>query len=121
LPAVAENLFGFAGNPFQIAASAKHIQIAWASTQTSVTGNSAFVGNPISTATGSKFQVETDYRGSGAYPLVFRRFHNTPTLFAQSQAASSNIGIQWRHSYDRTVVYFPPTSSTPASVTVARP
>jgi RHS repeat-associated protein len=34
-------------------------------------------GNPISPGTGNKFQRETDYAGTGEFPLVFERYYNS--------------------------------------------
>lgn len=34
-------------------------------------------GNPINQANGNKFQVETDFQGSGSFPLVFKRTYNS--------------------------------------------
>ncbi|HVJ61654.1 MAG TPA: RHS repeat-associated core domain-containing protein [Tahibacter sp.] len=52
-------------------------------------------GNPVFTATGAKFQGETDYAGSGEFPLNYRR-----TYFSMSPIASA-LGFHWRGSYER--------------------
>ena len=47
---------------------------------------SGLVGDPINTANGNSFQVETDYAGSGVFPLDFTRTYNS-------------IDGLWRHKY----------------------
>jgi RHS repeat-associated protein len=51
--------------------------------------------DPINTATGNKYQQDTDFHGS--VWLTFRRFYNSVTV------ASSTLGPQWRHSFDRSL------------------
>jgi YD repeat-containing protein len=67
-------------------------------------------GNPINPLTGNKYQVETDYVGSGPYPLQFQRFYNSTMGFG-----SGLIGTKWRHTFDRSLVVLGST------VTVVRP
>lgn len=55
-------------------------------------------GDPITLGTGNKYQIETDYRGSGPMPLDFTRIYN-----ALSTPGSHLIGAQWRHEYSRSV------------------
>jgi YD repeat-containing protein len=62
-------------------------------------------GNPVNTGTGNKYQVETDYTGSGPFPLSFKRYYNSDV-----GALTSRIGTQWRHSYDRVVKVIDPTT-----------
>jgi RHS repeat-associated protein len=50
------------------------------------------VGNPIELVSGEKIQRETDYVGSGAFPLSFTR---------------SYLGGVWRHTYDRELDFGP--------------
>jgi YD repeat-containing protein len=53
-------------------------------------------GNPINTATGNKFQTETDFTwGSGQ---IFKRFYNG------GSAAEQGLGLAWRHSLMRRIV-----------------
>lgn len=40
-------------------------------------GECPVCGNPISPGTGNKFQKETDYVGTGEFPLVFDRYYNS--------------------------------------------
>ena len=62
------------------------------------------IGNPINPATGNKFQIETDYAGSGPFPLRFSRIYNaqgtarTDWLGSDLQAI---IGERWVHNYER--------------------
>lgn len=57
------------------------------------------VCNPIHVGTGNKYQREQDYRGTGAFPLQLDRYYNSV-----AGVEVRNIGEQWRHTYDRTVV-----------------
>lgn len=54
-------------------------------------------GNPINVAVGNKFQVETDYAGTGTGYLPFRRYYNSQR--AQYTQNWSSVGHRWRHSY----------------------
>ena len=51
--------------------------------------------NPIFPGTGNKSQVDTDYVGTGAFPLVFKRTYNS--------LASLRAG--WRDSYERSITF----------------
>ena len=51
--------------------------------------------DPINTATGNKFQQDTDFQG--APWLTFRRFYNSAPVLA------SRLGPRWRHSFDRSL------------------
>lgn len=53
------------------------------------------IGNPINFTSGNKYKAELDYRGAGAFPLVFERHYNS----AIGQYAS--IPGKWRHTYQR--------------------
>ena len=55
-------------------------------------------GNPISIATGNKFQQETDYTGRGDARLQISRFYNSI-----STTAKISIGKNWRFYYDRRI------------------
>lgn len=54
------------------------------------------VGDPINASTGNKYLQDDDY-ASGAW-LTFRRFYNS-----QPEVASAALGMQWRHSFDRSL------------------
>lgn len=66
------------------------------------------VGNPINAGTGNKYQAQTDYQGSGLFPLQFTRHYNS-----QSEQAGS-IGYGWNALGTLQVV-------TPDFVKVIRP
>ena len=68
------------------------------------------MGNPIEPALANKFQDETDYRGSGEFPLAFVRTYNSVSV------PQSRLGLQWRHSYDRAVQPVPGVTPTAADV-----
>ena len=55
-------------------------------------------GNPINTSTGNKFQDETDYAGTGPYPLKFHRYYNS------AGPGDGTIGARWTHSFSRVLV-----------------
>ncbi len=77
-------------------------------------------GKPINTATGVENEAEVDYQGSGAYPLLLRRYFSSVTGTSSPMAAASLIGNLWRHSYDRSLVSYPTAYPNPV-VTLARP
>jgi len=56
-------------------------------------------GNPINQATGNKYQIEIDYTGEGAFPLVFARFYNSRGTVA------SKLGASWSHSFGQRIHY----------------
>ena len=59
-------------------------------------------GNPVDPAVGNKFQVETDYVGSGQFPLRFVRYYNSIRA-----AVDSGTGPGWTHTYSRAVLINP--------------
>ncbi|SFF06000.1 RHS repeat-associated core domain-containing protein [Dyella marensis] len=69
-------------------------------------------GDPINTATGNKYEEAEDF-SDGSW-LTFRRFYNSSTA-----ATSNAMGANWRHSFDRTVQYFP--GDTASVAIVSRP
>ena len=76
---------------------------------------SLFVADPIFTATGNKFQQETDYRSPGR--LTFRRFYNSKIV-----ANTTELGPQWRHTFDRSLQFVPTgTTATIGSILLNRP
>jgi YD repeat-containing protein len=72
---------------------------------------SPLTGDPINAATGNKYLQDDDYPDGGW--LTFRRFYNS-----SEGAASSAIGTQWRHSFDRSLDII---GSPPATIIVLRP
>jgi RHS repeat-associated protein len=57
------------------------------------------VGNPISLATGNKFEAVTDYRSGGSRSLTFTRYYNSQSL------VTGTLGPAWRHNYDRRLIF----------------
>ena len=55
--------------------------------------------NPINAGTGNKYQMETDYRGSGPFPLVFRRHYNSRI----GEREATRLGLHWRSDFDRSI------------------
>ncbi len=53
-------------------------------------------GNPIHVGTGNKFQAETDYVGSGPFPLRFVRYYNSH----DDETLTVSLGARWRHAYE---------------------
>jgi RHS repeat-associated protein len=64
--------------------------------------------DPINTATGNKYQQDTDFRGSSW--LTFRRFYNSIGYVSQTE-----LGPQWRHSFDRSLEFIELYGDTHAS------
>lgn len=62
--------------------------------------NRILFGNPINIGTGNKYQLETDYQGSGDFPLVYERFYNSDISTVSDGFGSGN---GWRHSYSRSI------------------
>ena len=56
-------------------------------------------GNPINTATGNKFQIETDFIGAPNTGLELRRYYNS-----QSTVAPGEFGINWSSTYQRSII-----------------
>ena len=63
------------------------------------------VGNPIHPFTGNKYQIDTDYVGSGVFPLRFDRVYNS-----SSAVGHGRMGAKWRHFYDRYLSVFGPNA-----------
>ncbi|MFZ2725171.1 MAG: RHS repeat-associated core domain-containing protein [Methylococcaceae bacterium] len=71
--------------------------------------------NPINGGTGNKYQLETDYRSSGVYPLVFQRHYNS------IDTGKSAIGNRWHNSFsDNLLIEAPNPISVPNSIRVNR-
>lgn len=64
-------------------------------------------GNPINHSTGNKFQEETDYIGTGPFPIVFKRYYNSQdsdgSLAACTWTGTVSFGERWKFSYSRRV------------------
>ena len=81
--------------------------------------------NPINAATGNKFQYDTDYIGSGPFPLQFIRYYNSAAFVSQLGGVENNryresMGT-FRHSYDRAVVLELTPAPQPPFARVDRP
>ena len=75
--------------------------------------------DPIQTASGNKHQLETDFIGTGPFPLEFRRVYDSKRLWLD---AAVPLGIGWTHScYGQIVVAPAPGSSTLSEAIVYRP
>jgi RHS repeat-associated protein len=75
--------------------------------------------NPIGTASGNKHQVETDFVGTGAFPLVFNRTYDSKRTWLANPIP---IGIGWTHRYLASIVITPAQgSSTLSEAIVYRP
>ena len=74
------------------------------------------VNNPIQASTGNKYQRETDYTGSGAFPLRFQRHYNH-----QSFTHESALGLKWRHHYGRSIALAVKPDETVTTAYVFRP
>jgi RHS repeat-associated protein len=73
-----------------------------------------FGGNPINTATGNKFQAETDYVGIGPFPLRYIRYYN-------SRQDSGGVHGNWNSSYGGFLSVWPATKTMPATAALDRP
>ena len=62
------------------------------------------VGDPINPSNGNKYLEDTDYLGSQW--LTFRRFYNSES------AISAETGLQWRHSFDRSLTMLDSPATT---------
>ena len=68
-------------------------------------------GNPVNIGSGAKVQKETDYIGTGPFPLQLTR------RYTSGFERASTMGRSWRHSYDVRIVTITPG----ATVVVQRP
>lgn len=69
-------------------------------------GQCPLLANPIHGGTGNKYQAEADYTGAGSMPLNFTRHYNSRLLRLYAAPNLnlghwSNLGPNWRSSYDR--------------------
>lgn len=65
--------------------------------------------NPIGTASGNKHQVETDFLGTGPFPLLLTRTYNSKTTWL---ANGVPLGMGWVHRYLAQVSIVPPQGSS---------
>ncbi len=59
-------------------------------------------GNPINVSVGNKFEAETDYTGTGVYPLQFVRYYNS----LATVTSNLSVGIGWTHNFARRIDMF---------------
>jgi YD repeat-containing protein len=67
-------------------------------------------GNPVNIATGEKSQIETDYKGTGIFPLALVRTYANQ----RSTAPNAKFGNFWRNNYDRQVYVYQQDLTTAA-------
>jgi len=77
------------------------------------TGNGT---NPIQTSSGNKHQVETDFIGSGPFPLRFVRTYNSDRI---PDVAPAPLGGAWTHNYASRILGYPSSGSPPVDTAVA--
>jgi RHS repeat-associated protein len=67
------------------------------------------VGSGIDLYFGTQSQIETDYRGIGAFPLRFDRFYNSPNSYVSPLQADLAVGAlgksPWSHTYSSRVAF----------------
>lgn len=56
--------------------------------------------NPIHSASGSKFQRDVDFAGTGAFPLRVTRYYNSNRVIERK---SIPVGVGWSHSYSGSI------------------
>lgn len=78
------------------------------------TGPNQIAGNPVSIASGNKFQQEGDIAPGPFGTLGFQRYYNSVRI------GSYELGLQWRHTYDR-VATPAALATTGAIAKVSRP
>ncbi len=72
-------------------------------------------GNPITPATGNKYQRESDYIGTGLFPLEFTRHYNS------SHFRVYELGSGWQHNYNLRLSLTRDGVGNPITVNSARP
>jgi YD repeat-containing protein len=63
--------------------------------------------NPIHSASGNKFQRETDLISGGLFPLQIERYYNSNHTL---ENAPVPLGVGWSHTYQRSIVAYPSVS-----------
>jgi YD repeat-containing protein len=84
----------------------------WANSQTKISGaqctcSCPCAGNPITVATGNKFEQVVDYETVGTNKLGFARYYNS---LSPPDALATTLGGNWRSTYDRYIGIVSPTS-----------
>ncbi len=75
----------------------------------SETQGSPGAGDPITIATGNVFQSAMDYRTAGPNVLGFNRYYNS---LGDRNTLATELGMNWRSTYDRYIRMSSPTSVT---------
>jgi RHS repeat-associated protein len=78
-------------------------------------GSCESVGNPINPNIGNKLQVETDYTGTGLFPLALTRTYNSVWLTSGAANIANlpkSLGAGWMGNYNTTVIYDNNTAGT---------
>jgi RHS repeat-associated protein len=65
----------------------------------------SLVADPINAVNGNAYRQDTDFSGSAW--LTFRRFYNSSTYVSKA-----NLGLKWRHSFDRSLTIMPNNNGT---------
>ena len=76
-------------------------------------------GDPVNIGTGNVYLSQTDYTTVGPNPLAFTRSYNSLSNVVAGTASTSNVGVNWRTNFDRTLIFTPATGS-PTSITAFR-
>jgi RHS repeat-associated protein len=63
------------------------------------------ISNPVNASSGNKYQQETDYQPSDAFPLNFRRYYNSGGF------GSGTVGTRWMHSFERNIAQQDPATA----------
>jgi len=79
----------------------------------------ASAGDPVNVATGNVFTSVVDYTTAGQNPLALIRYYNSLSTTVGA-ATNSNLGVNWRTNFDRTLS-FTPATGTPTSIQAFRP
>jgi hypothetical protein len=73
------------------------------------------VGNPITAATGNKFEGATDYTTAGPNSLAFTRYYNSMGSTSNPNTLAITLATNWRSTHDRYIQI-----ASAASVSVER-
>ncbi|MGH8613904.1 MAG: DUF6531 domain-containing protein [Gammaproteobacteria bacterium] len=60
--------------------------------------NCPAAGNPINLASGNKYQRDSDYRGTGPFPLVFERHYSSDATLIATPLNTPVLGERWLSS-----------------------
>ena len=79
-------------------------------------------GDPCNAGTGNEFEIETDYRGTGPFPLRFTRTYNAHAFDTAAGATLGALGdAAWQASYFGAYVYEVPDGGSVSTAFVHRP